>query len=119
MALTLPVAPTATQVSRTVLSLVTDADTAAAVKRSLLDDLTQLAIFMSRQATNDLLLPHFITFLNDREASLRVAFFESIAGVCAFVGRASLQAFVLPCILQAAPRPRPAATPEPSCRLDA
>lgn len=53
-----------------------------------------------RQNTNDLLLPLLITFLNDRDPSLRVAFFDSIHGVCAFVGRASLQAFVLPCILQ-------------------
>ena len=82
------------------LSLVTDFDSSAAVKRALLHDLTRLAVFMSRQETNDVLLPHFITFLNDREASLRIAFFESIAGVCAFVGRVSLQAFVLPCILQ-------------------
>jgi error-prone DNA polymerase len=36
----------------------------------------------------------------DRDAALRVAFYESIAGVCAFVGMASLEAFVLPCILQ-------------------
>lgn len=87
-------------VSRVVIALVTDLDSSSSVRRALLDELTRLAIFMSRQLTNDLLLPHFITFLNDRDTSLRVAFFESIAGVCAFVGKVSLQAFVLPCILQ-------------------
>ena len=63
-------------------------------------DVTRLCVFMERQSTNDLLLPLLITFLNDRDASLRAAFFDCIMGVCAFVGRASLQAFVLPCILQ-------------------
>jgi phosphoinositide-3-kinase regulatory subunit 4 len=47
-----------------------------------------------------MLLPLLITFLNDRDPTLRAAFFEGIGGVCAFVGRASLQAFVLPCIMQ-------------------
>ena len=89
------------QVSRVVVALVTDHDSTAAVKRALLTDITRLCVFMQRQSTNDLLLPLLITFLNDRETSLRAAFFESISGVCAFVGQASLQAFVLPCILQA------------------
>ena len=53
------------------------------------------------QNVNDSLLPLLITFLNDRDPALRCCFFESITAVCAFVGRASLQAFVLPCILQA------------------
>ena len=70
-----------------VVNLVTDADSTAAVKRALLADITRLCIFMQRQATNDLLLPLLITFLNDRETSLRAAFFESISGVCAFVGQ--------------------------------
>jgi len=89
-------------VARVVIDLVTGdmVASSSSVRRSLLDDLTRLAIFMSRQLTNDVLLPHFISFLNDRDAALRVAFYESIAGVCAFVGIASLEAFVLPCILQ-------------------
>ena len=87
-------------ISRIVVTLVTDPDSTAAVKRALLTDITRLAVFMTRQATNDLLLPLLITFLNDRDTTLRIAFFEEIFGVCAFVGRASLQAFVLPCILQ-------------------
>ena len=78
--------------------------------------MTRLCVFMERQSTNDLLLPLLITFLNDRDASLRAAFFDCIMGVCAFVGRASLQAFVLPCILQvrALPRTRgPGPSPSP------
>ena len=88
------------QVSKVVVSLVTDPSSTACVKRALLADITRLCVFMARQNTNDLLLPLLITFLNDRETALRVAFFESISGVCAFVGQASLQAFVMPCILQ-------------------
>ena len=88
------------QVSKVVVSLVTDPSSTACVKRALLADITRLCVFMARQNTNDLLLPLLITFLNDRETALRVAFFESISGVCVFVGQASLQAFVMPCILQ-------------------
>ena len=62
--------------------------------------MTRLCVFLQRQSTNDMLLPLLITFLNDRDPALRCSFFESITAVCAFVGRASLQAFVLPCILQ-------------------
>ena len=87
------------EVSGVVLSLVTIDD--SAVKRCLLADLTRLAIFMSRQATNDVLLPHLMTVLNNRDASLSIAFFEAIPGVCAFVGRMSFLGFVLPCILYA------------------
>eukprot|EP00326_Haptolina_ericina_P014949 CAMPEP_0181177298 /NCGR_PEP_ID=MMETSP1096-20121128/5087_1 /TAXON_ID=156174 ORGANISM="Chrysochromulina ericina, Strain CCMP281" /NCGR_SAMPLE_ID=MMETSP1096 /ASSEMBLY_ACC=CAM_ASM_000453 /LENGTH=1084 /DNA_ID=CAMNT_0023265441 /DNA_START=72 /DNA_END=3327 /DNA_ORIENTATION=- len=89
------------QISRIVVQLLTDPDSGPAVKRLMLTDVTRLCVFMQRQNTNDLLLPLLITFLNDRDPMLRCCFFEKIHGVCAFVGRASLQAFVLPCILQA------------------
>ena len=89
------------QVSRIVVQLLTDPDSSPAVKRLMLTDVTRLCVFMQRQNTNDLLLPLLITFLNDRDPILRCCFFERIHGVCSFVGRASLQAFVLPCILQA------------------
>ena len=88
------------QISRVVVGLASDVQTTAAVKRALLTDITRLCIFMSRQSANDLVLPLLITFLNDRDTSLRASFFTSISGVCAFVGRASFEAFVLPCILQ-------------------
>jgi phosphoinositide-3-kinase regulatory subunit 4 len=88
-------------VSHVIVALLTDAASTPAVKRQLLFDTTQLALFLRRQNTNDMLLPLLITLLNDREPSLRAAFFESVGGVCAFVGRASLQAFVLPCVMQA------------------
>ncbi|KAJ0409665.1 hypothetical protein P43SY_008537 [Pythium insidiosum] len=45
---------------------------------------------------------HFlITFLNDRDWELRGAFFEHITGVCAFVGRVTVELYILPCIEQA------------------
>ncbi|KAJ0412473.1 hypothetical protein ATCC90586_005493 [Pythium insidiosum] len=42
-----------------------------------------------------------ITFLNDRDWELRGAFFEHITGVCAFVGRVTVELYILPCIEQA------------------
>ena len=66
---------------------------------------TRLCVFLQRQSTNDMLLPLLITFLNDRDPGLRCAFFGAITGVCAFVGRASLQAFVLPSPRSGVPPP--------------
>lgn len=68
---------------------------------TLVKDLTRLALFFGRQKTNDQLLPFIITFLNDRDWLLRCAFFHNIVGVSAFVGRSSLELFILPCITQA------------------
>ena len=43
-------------------------DPSPTVKRSLLSDpsISSLCIFLGRQATNDVLLSHMITYLNDR-----------------------------------------------------
>ena len=41
--------------------------------------------FGRTRATNDL-LPHLITWLNDRDWQLRAAFFEHIVGAAVFLG---------------------------------
>ncbi|GLE05701.1 hypothetical protein PINS_up014747 [Pythium insidiosum] len=71
------------------------------VKRALLVNITQLCIFFGRERTLDVVLPQLITFLNDRDWELRGAFFEHITGVCAFVGRVTVELYILPCIEQA------------------
>ncbi|TMW55206.1 hypothetical protein Poli38472_013097 [Pythium oligandrum] len=71
------------------------------VKRALLVDITRLCIFFGRERTLDVVLPQLITFLNDRDWELRGAFFDHIAGVCAFVGRVTVEQYILPCIEQA------------------
>ena len=44
----------------------------------MLIDIAPLCIFFGRQKTNDTLLSHMITYLNDRNWLLRFAFFDSV-----------------------------------------
>ncbi|MGH0120904.1 UNVERIFIED_CONTAM: hypothetical protein FKN15_014088 [Acipenser sinensis] len=58
------------------------------VKQTLMENgITRLCVFFRRQKANDVLLSHMITFMNDKnDWHLRGAFFDSIAGVAAYVG---------------------------------
>ncbi|KAG6826329.1 hypothetical protein H0H92_000291 [Tricholoma furcatifolium] len=58
-------------------------DPSSIVKRAVLHNISSLCIFLGRQKTNDVLLSHMITYLNDRDWLLRYAFFESIVDVAA------------------------------------
>ncbi|KAJ3222135.1 Serine/threonine-protein kinase [Clydaea vesicula] len=71
------------------------------VKRALLSEIPRLAIFFGKQKSNDLLLSHMITYLNDVDWMLRSAFLESIVGIGAFIGTQSLEMFILPILKQA------------------
>jgi phosphoinositide-3-kinase, regulatory subunit 4 len=77
------------------------ADTESAVRRALLGTITSLCLFFGRQRSNDFLLSHLITYLNDRDWMLRCAFFDSIVGVATFVGGKSLEMYILPLLSQA------------------
>lgn len=70
-------------------------------REALLSGAVELSAFFERHESNDFLLPLLITCLNDREWRLRAAFFSQVAGLGVFVGRAVLEAFLLPCIEQA------------------
>ncbi|KAI9029972.1 hypothetical protein CLU79DRAFT_733513 [Phycomyces nitens] len=76
-------------------------DNKSSVKRALLTNITCLCGFFGRQKTNDVLLSHMITYLNDKDWMLRSAFFESIKGVGTFVGSRSLEEYILPLMIQA------------------
>ncbi|KAL0095743.1 armadillo-type protein, partial [Phycomyces blakesleeanus] len=76
-------------------------DNESSVKRALLTNITCLCGFFGRQKTNDVLLSHMITYLNDKDWMLRSAFFESIKGVGTFVGSRSLEEYILPLMIQA------------------
>eukprot|EP00727_Mastigamoeba_balamuthi_P002364 m51a1_g12124 hypothetical protein (1463) ;mRNA; f:75-5247 len=73
----------------------------SAIKRAFLHDTARLCTFFGQQRTNDFLLPLVITFLNDKDWRLRASVFHNIVGIAAFVGRHSLESFILPCIQQA------------------
>jgi hypothetical protein len=76
-------------------------DPSSIVKRAILHDISSLCIFLGRQKTNDVLLSHMITYLNDRDWLLRYAFFESIVDVAACAGGRSLEEYILPLMVQA------------------
>lgn len=76
-------------------------DSSSIVKRAVLHDISSLCIFLGRQKTNDVLLSHMITYLNDRDWLLRYAFFESIVDVAACAGGRSLEEYILPLMVQA------------------
>ncbi|KAJ4489999.1 hypothetical protein J3R30DRAFT_3277445 [Lentinula aciculospora] len=76
-------------------------DPSSIVKRAVLHHISYLCIFLGRQRTNDVLLSHMITYLNDRDWLLRHAFFESIVDVAACAGGRSLEEYILPLMIQA------------------
>jgi len=76
-------------------------DPSSTVKRAVLHDISSLCIFLGRQKTNDVLLSHMITYLNDRDWLLRYAFFESVVDVAACAGGRSLEEYILPLMVQA------------------
>jgi phosphoinositide-3-kinase regulatory subunit 4 len=76
-------------------------DPSSVVKRAVLHNISSLCIFLGRQKTNDVLLSHMITYLNDRDWLLRCAFFESIVDVAACAGGRSLEDYILPLMIQA------------------
>jgi len=76
-------------------------DPTSVVKRSVLLDIAPLCIFFGRQKTNDVLLIHMITYLNDRDWLLRYAFYDSIVDVSACLGGRNLEEYIFPLMTQA------------------
>jgi phosphoinositide-3-kinase, regulatory subunit 4 len=76
-------------------------DPSSVVKRAVLHNISSLCVFLGRQKTNDVLLSHMITYLNDRDWLLRYAFFDSIVDVAACAGGRSLEEYILPLMIQA------------------
>lgn len=70
----------------------------AAIWEELLANSAQLAHFFGRDDTNDFLMPFMITCLNTSSPHLRCAFFKHIAEIGEFVGQASCELVLVPCI---------------------
>lgn len=79
--------------------LIEDAD--PYVRRSFLSSVPELCLFFGTAESNDIILTHLNTYLNDRDWMLKCAFFETIVGIAAFVGSVSLEEFILPLMIQA------------------
>ncbi|KAL3419775.1 hypothetical protein PVAG01_08273 [Phlyctema vagabunda] len=80
-------------------ALITDND--SAVKRAFLGSVPELCMFFGTEESNDIILSHLNTYLNDRNWMLKCAFFETIVGVATFLGGTSLEEFILPLMVQA------------------
>ncbi|GAA98823.1 uncharacterized protein L969DRAFT_104294 [Mixia osmundae IAM 14324] len=76
-------------------------DSSANVKRALLGSMPSLCLFFERHRTNDVLLSHMMTYLNDYNWQLRAAFFESTVGVATCAGSTSVDRYLLPFFIQA------------------
>ena len=76
-------------------------DQSSVVKRAVLHNISYLCVFLGVQKTNDVLLSHMITYLNDRDWLLRYAFFDCIVDVAACAGGRSLEDYILPLMIQA------------------
>ncbi|KAJ8060412.1 hypothetical protein OCU04_010740 [Sclerotinia nivalis] len=80
-------------------ALITDND--SSVKRDFLGSVPELCMFFGTADSNDIILSHLNTYLNDRNWILKCAFFETIVGVATFLGGTSLEEFILPLMVQA------------------
>ncbi|CBQ70440.1 related to VPS15-ser/thr protein kinase [Sporisorium reilianum SRZ2] len=76
-------------------------DPSASVKRALLASIAPLCRFFGMAKTNDVMLSHMITYLNDRNWLLRDAFFDIIVEVAQVSGNRSLEEYILPLMTQA------------------
>lgn len=76
-------------------------DQSSAVKRAFLGSVPELCMFFGTADSNDIILSHLNTYLNDRDWQLKCAFFDTIVGVATFLGGVSLEEFILPLMVQA------------------
>ncbi|KAI6781403.1 putative serine/threonine-protein kinase-like protein [Emericellopsis cladophorae] len=70
------------------------------VRRAFLASVPELCMFF-QDHSNDILLTHLNTYLNDRDWQLKCAFFDTIVGIAVFIGGPSLEEFMLPLMVQA------------------
>ena len=70
------------------------------VRRAFLASVPELCMFF-QEHSNDILLTHLNTYLNDRDWTLKCAFFDTIVGISTFIGSTSLEEFMLPLMVQA------------------
>ncbi|KAI9167183.1 putative serine/threonine-protein kinase VPS15 [Paramyrothecium foliicola] len=75
-------------------------DPDAHVRRAFLASVPELCMFF-QEHSNDILLTHLNTYLNDRDWTLKCAFFDTIVGIATFIGSTSLEEFMLPLMIQA------------------
>ncbi|OUM51156.1 hypothetical protein BVG19_g243 [[Candida] boidinii] len=82
-------------------SILTDSE--PNVRIALLENISPLCAFFGKENTNNIILSHLLTYLNDRSlnsSKIRLAFVESILSISIFVGVFSLEEYMLPLLIQ-------------------
>ncbi|KAI3402920.2 VPS15 [Candida oxycetoniae] len=82
------------------LTLLLLTDSEASVKVSLLENILPLCQFFGKDKTNDIILPHLISYLNDPNPTLRLAFLSAVLQMGPFIGALSFEQYILPLLIQ-------------------
>lgn len=75
-------------------------DNSVPVKISLLKNILPLCKFFGKERTNDIILSHLITYLNDRNYLLRMTLIETIPSIAILLGPITLERYILPLLIQ-------------------
>lgn len=75
-------------------------DSSASVKIACVKSILPMCQFFGTAKTNDIILPHLITFLNDPSEALRYAFLSSILEIGPFLGVITFHQYLLPLLVQ-------------------
>ncbi|CCH58458.1 hypothetical protein TBLA_0A06660 [Henningerozyma blattae CBS 6284] len=86
------------QVEELCVALLTD--NKKSVRFSLLCNILPLCKFFGREKTNDVILSHLITYLNDRDPALRIKLIQTISGIAVLLGPITLEQYILPLLIQ-------------------
>lgn len=70
------------------------------VKEALLSNILPICHLFGKERTNDIILSHLITYLNDKNSSLRISLIRSITGVSVLLGSVALEQYILPLLTQ-------------------
>lgn len=70
------------------------------VRATLVSNILPLCQYFGVDKTNDIILPHLITYLNDPSYQLRLAFLSSIIEIGNFIGVLSFEQYILPLLIQ-------------------
>lgn len=79
-------------------ALLTDSN--AGIRICLVNNILPLCQFFGVDRTNDIILPHLITYLNDPNYQLRLAFLSSIIEIGNFIGVLAFEQYLLPLLIQ-------------------
>lgn len=75
-------------------------DNNSRVKIALLNNILPLCKFFGRERTNDIILSHLITYLNDRDPALRINLIQAISGIAVLLGPIAIEQYILPLLIQ-------------------